>query len=61
MKPTTILLPLLAATGALASIIPQKSVIISYDDNTPASVIDQAMDAIKAAGGIITHEYKLIK
>jgi hypothetical protein len=41
--------------------MPQKAVIISYPDNTPDSVLNQAKDAIKAAGGIITHEYKLIK
>lgn len=30
-------------------------------DDTPNSVLDKAKDAIKAAGGMITHEYKLIK
>jgi len=46
---------------AFAATMPQKAVIISYPDNTPTSVIDDAMAAIKAAGGIITHEYRLIK
>ncbi|PSS22885.1 hypothetical protein M430DRAFT_116508 [Amorphotheca resinae ATCC 22711] len=45
----------------LGSQVPQKAVIVTYPDNTPNSVLDQAKDAIKAAGGIITHEYKLIK
>jgi hypothetical protein len=45
----------------LGSQVPQKAVIVTYPDNTPDSVLDQAKDAIKAAGGIITHEYKLIK
>ncbi|KAK0122160.1 hypothetical protein ONS95_010421 [Cadophora gregata] len=46
---------------AFAATMPQKAVIISYPDNTPTNVIDDAMAAIKAAGGMITHEYKLIK
>jgi hypothetical protein len=40
-------------TAALAVQAPLKSVIISYPDNTPDSVIDQAMDAVKAAGGMV--------
>jgi hypothetical protein len=48
-------------TVALAATQPQKAVIVSYPDNTPQRVLDQAKDAIKAAGGLITHEYKLIK
>ncbi len=46
---------------ALGVTMPQKSVIVSYPDNTPDRVLDQAKNAIKAAGGMITHEYKLIK
>jgi len=42
----TILFALLAV--ALAS-APQKSVIVSYADNTPQHVLDDAMAAIKAA------------
>ncbi|KAG0647901.1 Uncharacterized protein D0Z07_5898 [Hyphodiscus hymeniophilus] len=64
------------ATVALAVQMPLKSVIVSYPDDTPDSVVDKAMDAVKAAGGMvcarlsishnllgfrITHEYKLIK
>ena len=45
----------------MGATMPQKAVIISYPDNTPDSVVNQAMDAIKAAGGMVTHEYKLIK
>ncbi len=48
-------------TIALAASMPQKAVIVSYPDNTPDSIVDQAKDAIIKAGGIITHEYKLIK
>jgi Mrp family chromosome partitioning ATPase len=49
------------ATAALAATVPQKAVIVSYPDETPDSVVNQAMDAIREAGGMITHEYRLIK
>ncbi|KAJ8071034.1 hypothetical protein OCU04_001381 [Sclerotinia nivalis] len=49
------------ATAVLSAVLPQKAVIVSYPDNTPNEVVQKAMDAIKAAGGMITHEYKLIK
>ncbi|KAI9803518.1 MAG: hypothetical protein M1825_001861 [Sarcosagium campestre] len=55
----TILLGVLSFT-ALAT-PPLKPFVVSYNDNTPQSVIDQAMDAVRAAKGRITHEYKLIK
>ncbi|RDW83104.1 hypothetical protein BP5796_04595 [Coleophoma crateriformis] len=56
------ILPLFAlASLVLAAAKPQKAVIVSYPDNTPDSVVTKAMDTIKSAGGIITHEYKLIK
>ncbi|PVH82790.1 hypothetical protein DL98DRAFT_513513 [Cadophora sp. DSE1049] len=57
----TIISVLALVAVAFAATMPQKAVIISYPDNTPTSVIDDAMTAIKAAGGMITHEYKLIK
>ncbi|KAI9730928.1 MAG: hypothetical protein M1818_008002 [Claussenomyces sp. TS43310] len=57
----SILSLLTIATAVLAVTAPQKAVIVTYPANTPNSVIDQAMNAIKSAGGIITHEYKLIK
>jgi len=53
------ILALVAAV--LGATMPQKAVIVSYPDETPDSVVDQAKNAIKAAGGMITHEYKLIK
>jgi hypothetical protein len=56
------ILPLLALVAVASAVTqPQKSYIISYPNDTPDSVVYQAMDAIKAAGGMITHEYKLIK
>ncbi|KAK0634725.1 hypothetical protein B0T17DRAFT_483331 [Bombardia bombarda] len=39
----------------------QKSVIITYPTDTPDSVLDQAKKAIVDGGGVITHEYQLIK
>ena len=50
----------LLAVGAAVT-QPQKQVIVSYPDDTPDSVIETAMNEIKAAGGYITHEYKIFK
>ena len=37
---------------------PQKAIVVTYEDpNTPQSVVDSAMEAIRKAGGVITHEY----
>lgn len=56
------IIPLFALFAlALGVTQPQKQVIVSYPDNTPDAVLDKAMNAIKEAGGIITHEYKIIK
>ncbi|KAK3387263.1 hypothetical protein B0H63DRAFT_469663 [Podospora didyma] len=55
---------LIAALTFFASVIAvdiQKSVIITYPQETPDSVLDQAKKAIVEGGGIITHEYNLIK
>jgi hypothetical protein len=46
---------------AVVAVAPQKAVIVTYPEGTPDSVMDQAKDAIRQAGGSITHEYKLIK
>ncbi|EMC96330.1 hypothetical protein BAUCODRAFT_147958 [Baudoinia panamericana UAMH 10762] len=40
---------------------PQKQYIISYPQDTPVSVLEDAKDAIVKAGGVIEHEYNLIK
>lgn len=61
MKFATPLTLFALASVAIGATMPQKSVIVSYPDSTPDSIVDQAMDAIKQAGGVITHEYKLIK
>jgi len=57
----TLLVPFVLLAGSVAAVAQQKSVIISYPKDTPQNIVDQARDAIVAAGGIITHEYKLIK
>ena len=47
LKLQTLLLLLLTAFAAAEA--PQKPVIVSYPDDTPQSVLDQAMAAIKKA------------
>jgi hypothetical protein len=37
----------------------QKPVIITFPENTPQGVIDKAMDTLRQAGGIVTHEYSM--
>jgi len=39
----------------------QKQVVVYYPDETPDSVVNDAKDAIRQAGGVITHEFNLIK
>ncbi|EEA23016.1 hypothetical protein EYB25_005778 [Talaromyces marneffei] len=39
----------------------QKSFIVSYPENTPDWVLNEAKKAITAAGGWITHEFILFK
>lgn len=58
---STVAAVLAAASGALAVDAPAKNVIVSFPFDTPASIVENAMDEIRKAGGIITHEYKLIK
>jgi len=58
---TTVFALLALLTVVISAALPQKAVIVSYPDETPNHVVDKAMGAIVAAGGKITHEYKLIK
>ncbi|KAI0484351.1 hypothetical protein GGR56DRAFT_668929 [Xylariaceae sp. FL0804] len=51
---------LAAAQGALAVDV-QKAVIVSFPNDTPDDVVSRAMNDIRKAGGMITHEYRLIK
>ncbi|KKY28838.1 hypothetical protein UCRPC4_g00347 [Phaeomoniella chlamydospora] len=53
------ILAVLAIYASAAST--QKAVIVSYPNNTPGHVIEEAKDIIREAGGVITHEYKLFK
>jgi hypothetical protein len=46
----------LLTTTAMA-VAPHKSVIISYPNDTPQSVVDEAMAKIEKDGGKITHKY----
>ncbi|KAK5172645.1 uncharacterized protein LTR77_002765 [Saxophila tyrrhenica] len=55
-----LLIALLAFFGAAAT-VDQKPVIISYPKDTPQSVLDEAMETIRKAGGVITHEYSIIR
>jgi len=58
----SLVLTLLFLTTLVAAVAqPQKSVIISFPSDTPYSVIEQAKEAVLNAGGVITHEYKIIK
>lgn len=52
---------IIAATLAIASGAFAKSVVISFDKNTPDSVLDKVKSDILAAGGKITHTYNIIK
>ena len=35
----------------------QKAVIITYPEDTPDHEVDKAIDVLKEAGGVVTHEY----
>jgi hypothetical protein len=50
---------LVSAVSAAAQ--QQKSVIVTFPSNTPSYILDQAKEAVLSAGGMITHEYQLIK
>ena len=52
----SVLLALLLVS-VLAQTSPQKAVMVSYKQETPNSVLEQAKEAIRQAGGVITHEF----
>jgi hypothetical protein len=52
---TTLFVSLLATSAMAAA--PQKSVIMSWPNDTPDSVVEAAKKAIIDAKGTITHEY----
>lgn len=57
---TTVVAALAAAHGAFA-VDQEKSIIVTFPNEVGSDVIHRAMDEIKKAGGVITHEYNLIK
>jgi hypothetical protein len=58
---STLLLTLAALFSLTSAVALQKSVIMTWPSDTPYHVIDQAKDAIVRAGGVITHEYHILK
>ncbi|KAF2861237.1 hypothetical protein K470DRAFT_246015 [Piedraia hortae CBS 480.64] len=48
-------------TALALAAAPERQVIVSYPNDTPVSVLEQAKAAIVKAGGIIEHEYNIIK
>lgn len=61
MKPSTLFATVLALAAGVVAVDQRKQVVVTYPGNTPDWVVSQAKDAIVAAGGVITHEYNLIK
>ncbi|KAL4868220.1 hypothetical protein BDV12DRAFT_169958 [Aspergillus spectabilis] len=53
------LLSAVVALGLLPLAI-ANSILVTYPKNTPDSVIDDAKDSFRKAGGVITHEYSLV-
>ncbi|KAI4258178.1 MAG: hypothetical protein LQ352_001335 [Teloschistes flavicans] len=63
MKISSVVVPLLGLVGlSFASLAPaERQILVTYPDSTPSSIIQEAKEAIVAAGGKITEEYSLIK
>ncbi|KAI0001549.1 hypothetical protein F4779DRAFT_622399 [Xylariaceae sp. FL0662B] len=57
---STVIAALAVAQGAPAVDV-QKAIIVSFPTETADDVVSKAMDQIRTAGGVITHQYKLIK
>ncbi|KAI0182086.1 hypothetical protein GGR52DRAFT_67091 [Hypoxylon sp. FL1284] len=57
---SAIVAALALAQGASAVDV-QKSVIVSFPTTATDDVVNRAKDDIRKAGGMITHEYQLIK
>jgi hypothetical protein len=51
----SVLTALFAATTMAAA--PQRSVIISFPNETPDHIVEEAKEGIRKAKGVITHEY----
>lgn len=61
MRPLSVFVTALTLLSGAIAVDIQKSVLITYPPETPDSVLSQAKKAIVDAGGVITHEYTLIK
>ncbi|CAK7273046.1 hypothetical protein SEPCBS57363_005455 [Sporothrix epigloea] len=61
MRASSIAAAFMALAVSTAAVGVKKQVIVTYESNTPDWVLNEAKDTIRAAGGIITHEYNLIK
>ncbi|KIH86310.1 hypothetical protein SPBR_08756 [Sporothrix brasiliensis 5110] len=61
MKPSTFFAGILSLAMGASAVELKKQVVVTYESNTPDWVISEAKEAIINAGGIITHEYNLIK
>ncbi|KZM24603.1 uncharacterized protein EKO05_0008699 [Ascochyta rabiei] len=55
----SVLTALFAATTM--AVAPQRSVIISFPNETPDHIVEEAKEGIRKAKGVITHEYNIIK
>ncbi|KAI0884582.1 uncharacterized protein GGS22DRAFT_188789 [Annulohypoxylon maeteangense] len=51
----------LAVAQGVSAVDVQKSVIVSFPSETTDDIVNRAKDDIRKAGGVITHEYQLIK
>jgi hypothetical protein len=51
----SVLTALFAATTM--AVAPQRSVIISFPNDTPDHIVEEAKEGIRKAKGVITHEY----
>ncbi|KAH8677693.1 hypothetical protein BX600DRAFT_134743 [Xylariales sp. PMI_506] len=51
----------LAVAQGVMAVDVLKSVLVTFPNDVAADVVDRAMGEIKSAGGVITHQYKLIK
>ncbi|KAK4153889.1 hypothetical protein C8A00DRAFT_33362 [Chaetomidium leptoderma] len=61
MRLFSFLIAALTLVSGVIAVDIQKSVLITYPAETPDSIVDQAKKAVVDAGGIVTHEYTLIK
>ena len=61
MKLIAYLIATLALFCSVLAVDQQISVLVTYPDDTADHIVDEAKQAIVNAGGVITHEYNLIK